>query len=78
MNLLNYEQGTVAPYTKEIARLSSGESLEMHEPTVKDKHHLTFTCDRPLPWTLDGEYGGNEAFNEVVNCQKALTIIRGS
>ena len=40
--------------------------------------HLTFTCDRPLPWTLDGEYGGNEAFNEVVNCQKALTIIRGS
>lgn len=45
MNLLNYEQGTVAPYTKEIARLSSGESLEMHEPTVKDKHHLTFTCD---------------------------------
>ena len=40
--------------------------------------HLTFTCDRPLPWTLDGEYGGNEAFNEVVICQKALTIIRGS
>ena len=40
--------------------------------------HLTFTCDRPLPWTLDGEFGGNEMINEVVNCQKALTIIRGS
>ena len=40
--------------------------------------HLTFTCDRPLPWTIDGEYGGNQAVNEVVNCQKALTIIRGS
>ena len=39
--------------------------------------HLTFTCDRPLPWTVDGEFGGNEAVNEVVNCQKALTIIRG-
>ena len=40
--------------------------------------HLTFTCDRPLPWTIDGEFGGNEIVNEVVNCQKALTIIRGS
>ena len=40
--------------------------------------HLTFTCDRPLPWTVDGEFGGNEMVNEVVNCQKALTIIRGS
>lgn len=39
--------------------------------------HLTFTCDRPLPWTIDGEFGGNESVNEVVNCQKALTIIRG-
>ena len=39
--------------------------------------HLTFTCDRPLPWTLDGEFGGSEAVNEVFNCQKALTILRG-
>ena len=39
---------------------------------------LTFTCDRPLPWTIDGEFGGSEPVNEVVNCQKALTIIRGS
>lgn len=40
--------------------------------------HITFTCDRPLPWTIDGEFGGEAAVNEVVNCQKALTIIRGS
>ncbi len=40
--------------------------------------HITFTCDRPLPWTIDGEYGGEQTVNEVVNCQKALTIIRGS
>ena len=39
--------------------------------------HLTFTCDRPLPWTLDGEFGGSEIVNEVTNCQKALTILRG-
>lgn len=40
--------------------------------------HLVFTCDCPLPWTIDGEFGGSQAVNEVVNCQQALTIIRGS
>ncbi len=38
-------KGTVAPYTAEIAKLSSGESLEMHDPTVKDRFHISFTCD---------------------------------
>ncbi len=45
MNMLNYEQGTVAPYTAQIEKLSSGESLELHYPTVKDKSHTSFTCD---------------------------------
>ena len=40
--------------------------------------HLKFTCDRPLPWTIDGEYGGNEAVSEVENCSKALTIVCGT
>ena len=38
---------------------------------------LTVTCDCPLPWTIDGEYGGSQMVNEVVNCRNALTIIRG-
>lgn len=38
---------------------------------------LVFTCDRPIPWTLDGEYGGNELVNVVEACPKALEIIRG-
>lgn len=38
---------------------------------------LVFTCDHPITWTIDGEYGGNEAINVVENHQKALTIIRG-
>ncbi|MGI5963449.1 MAG: diacylglycerol/lipid kinase family protein [Lawsonibacter sp.] len=39
--------------------------------------HLVFTCDRPIPWTIDGEFGGNQPINEIINCPKALTIIRG-
>jgi diacylglycerol kinase family enzyme len=40
--------------------------------------HLVFTSEVPIPWTIDGEYGGTETVNEVVNCQHALDIIRGS
>lgn len=39
--------------------------------------HLVFTCEEPIPWTIDGEYGGSREVNEVVNCQGALNIIRG-
>ncbi len=38
---------------------------------------LTFTCDQPIPWTLDGEFGGSQPVNRVENCPKALKIIRG-
>ena len=39
--------------------------------------HLVFTSDKPIPWTIDGEYGGSQTVNEVVNCPRALNIIGG-
>ena len=39
--------------------------------------HIVFTCDRPLPWTIDGEYGGDPIVCEVHNCRQALQIIHG-
>ena len=38
---------------------------------------LTFTCEQPIPWTVDGEFGGSQTVNQLENCQKALRIIRG-
>ena len=38
---------------------------------------VTFTCDKPIPWTLDGEYGGNKLVNVVENHSKAITVIQG-
>lgn len=38
---------------------------------------LTVTCDREIPWTVDGEYGGSHTLCEVVNHPRALTLIRG-
>ena len=37
---------------------------------------VTFTCDQPIPWTADGEFGGSQTVSRVVNRQKALKIIR--
>ena len=37
---------------------------------------LVFTADHPLPWTIDGEFGGQQSVNEVVNCQRALRVTR--
>ena len=37
---------------------------------------LTFTCQQPVPWTVDGEFGGSQTVNRVANSQKALKIIR--
>ena len=38
---------------------------------------IKFTCDRSVPWTIDGEFGGEQEINEVVNHRKALNIVRG-
>ena len=38
---------------------------------------LKFTSEKPIPWTLDGEYGGSQEVNEVENHRRALTILSG-
>ena len=38
---------------------------------------LTVTCDQPIPWTIDGEYGGSHTVNVVENCPRAISIIQG-
>lgn len=39
--------------------------------------HLVFTGQAPIPWTIDGEYGGDQEVNVVENCHAALSIIQG-
>ena len=36
---------------------------------------ITFECEREIPWTLDGEFGGEHKEVEVENLQKAIKII---
>ena len=39
---------------------------------------LVFTSDQPIPWTIDGEFGGKQTVAEIINCPRALNIVRGS
>lgn len=38
---------------------------------------LTFISEKPIPWTLDGEYGGSHVSTTVANHRQALRIICG-
>ena len=38
---------------------------------------LRVTCQEPLPWTLDGEYGGDPKEVLIENCPRAVTIVQG-
>ena len=38
---------------------------------------LKITCEQELPWTLDGEFGGAPKTAEILNCQKAVSIVYG-
>lgn len=36
--------------------------------------HLTIHSDEEVPWTLDGEFGGNQRQVEIENCHEALNL----
>ena len=38
---------------------------------------VSITCDKAIPWTVDGEYGGTFAVSQLENQHRALTVIHG-
>lgn len=38
---------------------------------------VTISCDRAIPWTVDGEYGGTYAVSHLENICKAITVVHG-
>ncbi|MFI3249878.1 MAG: YegS/Rv2252/BmrU family lipid kinase [Eubacteriales bacterium] len=39
---------------------------------------LTFTSENNVPWTLDGEFGGEEKVNHIQNIHCAIKVVQGS
>ena len=56
-----------------LSQSAGGSGALVHFQTSR----VTFTCGTPIPWTLDGEFGGNQEVSVVENCRRALTIVRG-
>ncbi len=58
-------------------------ALTLQKPTVEGPviafrtSKLKLTCGENIPWTLDGEYGGDPEIAEIENCKHAITIIHG-
>ena len=38
---------------------------------------VTISCDKAIPWTVDGEYGGTFAVSQLENQHRALTVVHG-
>ena len=38
---------------------------------------VTFTCDAPVAWTVDGEFGGEQAVTHIHSRRRAVTIASG-
>ena len=59
-------------------------ALMQQNPEVSDSIQvfhtakLKLTGDRPISWTLDGEYGGNHQETEISACHRAVEIVRGA
>ena len=42
-----------------------------------ETERVSISCDRAIPWTVDGEYGGTFAVSHVENCRRAITVVHG-
>ncbi len=57
-----------------LARQTPGQSTQIE---VFHTAHLTVTAQGPLPWTLDGEYGGDPSQAVIETCKQVIQIVRG-
>ncbi len=68
-----------------LSELTAGLMSLIHKSPVEEGSALLsfhaskveFICDKPIPWTLDGEYGGSHSTCLVENCCRAITVMQG-
>lgn len=57
-----------------LAALIAGKPDDNHFYQFRSKH-VKFTAEQEVPWTLDGEFGGNHKEVDIWNEEKALTLL---
>lgn len=65
---------------QELIRVLATQNLEEVHRCILGFHaaQVTITSAEPLPWTLDGEYGGAPLVAHIQNCPRVLQIVRGA
>ena len=60
-----------------LTALTTLELVEDGAVTGFSAGDITFTCDTPVAWTVDGEFGGEQTVTRVKNLPRAITIACG-
>lgn len=61
-----------------LTALTNLELVEEGAVTGFSAGDVTFACDCPVAWTVDGEFGGEQAVTRVKNLPQAITIACGT
>lgn len=59
----------------ELSEAIAKKEMDMNLITSFKAKQITFVSDENVAWTLDGEFGGEQTRVEIVNQQKALTMM---
>ena len=57
--------------------LNIKEDLDTRQIKCFRASRIRFTSAEPVPWTIDGEYGGDVTQAEVINLKRAVTFAVG-
>jgi len=60
-----------------LLSLANNTPMETDSVLSFEASRLTITSEKPIPWTVDGEYGGTHTVSRVENRRQALTVIQG-
>ncbi len=61
-----------------LTALTNLELVEEGAVTGFSAGNVTFACDCPVAWTVDGEFGGEQVVTRVKNLPQAITIACGA
>lgn len=67
----------LADLTRVLQSLISKSFVETAAILSFQTDRVTITCDKEIPWTIDGEYGGTYAVSKIENQPRALTVVQG-
>lgn len=75
--LLIRKPKTPADYSGVIRALTTQTMPESGPLVAFTASKVTFTCDEPLPWTVDGEFGGEQSVTVIENHRQTIVLACG-